>query len=145
MFAAKMIELDEKIRHLHERIDDGEHENLTALMGELNALTEEYKLEQDAIRYRLEECKVPKIQALISMYNDVQERMHNAAESDPNVTWNENAENTALLAEYALDFAILAADRALLLSLKAIQEQKEASKIELKQSTLVENIIQNQG
>ena len=41
---------------------------------------------------------------------------------------NENAENTALLAEYALDFAILAADRALLLSLKAIQEQTEAAK-----------------
>ena len=135
MFAAKMIELDEKLRHLHERIDDGEHEDITALMGELNALTEEYK--QDAIRYRLKECKVPKIQALISMYNDVQERMHNAAESDPEATWNENAENTALLAEYALDFAILAADRALLLSLKAIQEQKEASKIELQQNNLV--------
>ena len=75
MFAAKMIELDEKLRHLHERIDDGEHEDITALMGELNALTEEYNLEQDAIRYRLKECKVPKIQALISMYNDVQERM----------------------------------------------------------------------
>ena len=110
---------------------NGRHEDITALMGELNALTEEYNLEQDAIRYRLKECKVPKIQALISMYNDVQERMHNAAESDPKATWNENAENTALLAEYALDFAILAADRALLLSLKAIQEQKEASKIEL--------------
>ena len=53
MFAAKMIELDEKLRHLHERIDDGEHEDITALMGELNALTEEYNLEQDAIRYRL--------------------------------------------------------------------------------------------
>ena len=38
-----MIELDEKLRHLHERIDDGEHEDITALMGELNALTEEYK------------------------------------------------------------------------------------------------------
>ena len=75
MFAAKMIELDEKLRHLHERIDDGEHEDITALMCELNALTEEYNLEQDAIRYRLKECKVPKIQALISMYNDVQERM----------------------------------------------------------------------
>ena len=134
MFAAKMIELDEKLRHLHERIDDGEHEDITALMCELNALTEEYNLEQDAIRYRLKECKVPKIQALISMYNDVQERMHNAAESDPEATWNENA---ALLAEYALDFAILAADRALLLSLKAIQEQKEASKIELQQNNLV--------
>ena len=131
MFAAKMIELDEKLRHLHERIDDGEHEDITALMCELNALTEEYNLEQDAIRYRLKECKVPKIQALISMYNDVQERMHNAAESDPEATWNENAENTAL------DFAILAADRALLLSLKAIQEQKEASKIELQQNNLV--------
>ena len=82
MFAAKMIELDEKLRHLHERIDDGEHEDISALMCELNALTEEYNLEQDAIRYRLKECKVPKIQALISMYNDVQERMHNAAESD---------------------------------------------------------------
>ena len=46
MFAAKMIELDEKLRHLHERIDDGEHEDITALMGELNALTEEYNLEQ---------------------------------------------------------------------------------------------------
>ena len=125
MFAAKMIELDEKLRHLHERIDDGEHEDITALMCELNALTEEYNLEQDAI------------QALISIYNDVQERMHNAAESDPEATWNENAENTALLAEYALDFAILAADRALLLSLKAIQEQKEASKIELQQNNLV--------
>ena len=135
MFAAKMIELDEKLRHLHERIDDGEHEDISALMCELNALTEEYNLEQDAIRYRLKECKVPKIQALISMYNDVQERMHNAAESDPEATWNENAENTALLAEYAL--AILAADRALLLSLKAIQEQKEASKIELQQNNLV--------
>ena len=99
MFAAKMIELDEKLRHLHERIDDGEHEDISALMCELNALTEEYNLEQDAIRYRLKECKVPKIQALISMYNDVQERMHNAAESDPEATWNENAENTALLAE----------------------------------------------
>ena len=29
MFAAKMIELDEKLRHLHERIDDGEHEDIT--------------------------------------------------------------------------------------------------------------------
>ena len=144
MFAAKMIELDEKIRHLHERIDDGEHKNLTALMGELNALAEEYNLEQDAIRYRLAECKVPKIQALISTYNEVQERMHNAAEGDPDATWNENVENTALLAEYALDFAILAADRALLLSLKAIQEQKEASKIELQQGNL-ESITQNQN
>ena len=53
MFAAKMIELDEKLRHLHERIDDGEHEDISALMCELNALTEEYNLEQDAIRYRL--------------------------------------------------------------------------------------------
>lgn len=138
MFAAKMIELDEKMRHLHERIADGEQEDLTSLLSELNALTEEYKLEQDAIRYRLEECKVPKIQALISMYNEVQKRMQGAAESDPDATWNENVENTALLAEYALDFAILAADRALLLSLKAIQGQKEASKIELQQSNLVQ-------
>lgn len=83
MFAAKMIELDEKLRHLHERIDDGEHEDIIALMGELNALTEEYNLEQDAIRYRLKECKVPKIQALISMYNDVQERMHNVCRERP--------------------------------------------------------------
>ena len=83
MFAAKMIELDEKLRHLHERIDDGEHEDITALMCELNALTEEYNLEQDAIRYRLKECKVPKIQALISMYNDVQERMHNGRRERP--------------------------------------------------------------
>ncbi len=127
MFAAKMIELDEKLRRLHDQIEDGETSNLTTLSGELHALTEEYNLEQSAIRYRLQECKVPKIQALISMYNDVQKQMHDAAENDPNATWNENAENTALLAEYALDFAILSADRALLLSLKAIKEQKESA------------------
>ena len=107
MFAAKMIELDEKLRHLHERIDDGEHEDISALMCELNALTEEYNLEQDAIRYRLKECKVPKIQALISMYNDVQERMHNAAESDPEATWKmlktlRCLRNTRLILQFSL-------------------------------------------
>ena len=105
MFAAKMIELDEKLRHLHERIDDGEHEDITALMCELNALTEEYNLEQDAIRYRLNECKVPKIQALISMYNDVQERMHNAAESDPEVKMLKTLRclrNTRLILQFSL-------------------------------------------
>ena len=103
-------------------------EKMPALQAEIDSLTQEYQLEASAIRYRLEECKVPKIQALISMYNTVQEDMRKAAADDPDATWNENAENTALLAEYALDFAILAADRALLLSLKAIQEQTEAAK-----------------
>ena len=56
----KIETLTKNSSHLHERIDDGEHEDITALMGELNALTEEYNLEQDAIRYRLKECKVPK-------------------------------------------------------------------------------------
>ena len=104
----KMIELDEKLRHLHERIDDGEHEDITALMCELNALTEEYNLEQDAIRYRLKECKVPKIQALISMYNDVQERMHKCRRERPEATWNEMLKtlrclrNTRLILQFSL-------------------------------------------
>ena len=34
MFAAKMIELEEKHRHLHERNDEGEHEHNTALICE---------------------------------------------------------------------------------------------------------------
>ena len=55
MFAAKMIELDEKLRHLHERIDDGEHEDITALMCELNATDRKNIIwSRIAIRYRTE-------------------------------------------------------------------------------------------
>ena len=44
------------------------------------------------------------------------------------------AEEETLLAEYALDFALLAADRALLLSMKAICAQRDAEREERKLS-----------
>lgn len=131
MFAAKMIELDEKIRQLHERIDYGENTGTAQLNEEISSLWQEYQLEKDAIRYRLSESKSPKIQSLLSAYDEMQKTIHEAASSDPSSSANENAEVLALLAEYALDFAILSADRALLLALRAIHEQRQGGKEEL--------------
>lgn len=119
MLSAKLCELDDDICRLHGRIQQGA-ENLDS---EIRAAELELEESQRSLNERLAFSRSEAVQDIAKIYR----RIENALSSEQKEL---SADERLLLAEYSLDFAMLAARKAVLQSFRAIRssENEDRSK-----------------
>lgn len=130
ILSVKLCELDEKIGKLHSRIHLSESSGHSRIEQELEAIREECAETEFALGKKLKFSK----SEIVSIYSDAfgeMERVIGKAKEKVRECTAALADGESvpeakiLMAEYALDFAMLAADRALLMSMEAIEAQME--------------------
>lgn len=131
IFSAKLGELDEKFSALHRRIQKSEELRIETLEEDIRLLEKECEAERLTIRSYMRDSRARTAELLLEAYDEIEEVLRDTKEEIGGIlTAGEegemSAENLTLLAEYMLDFALQAANGALLISLKAIQAQRES-------------------
>lgn len=129
ILSVKLCELDEKIARLHSRIHLSETAGHERIRAEVESLQNECAETELTLRNKLQFSRAAVVTRLSEFYDEVEriirqgkEKLEHPAEGqDEDLT----VEEKLLLAEYALDFAMQAANRALLTSLRAIEAQME--------------------
>lgn len=140
ILSVKLCQLDERMGKLHSRIHMSETAHHSQLRQEIAALEQECAASELALQQELQMSKSTYVTVLAKSYEEMEQMVKDARSrlqtmtgccEDPETC----AEAKLLLAEYALDFANQAADRALLLAMDAIdterlrQEKEERSKL----------------
>ncbi|MGI5894325.1 MAG: hypothetical protein ACOX6P_06980 [Candidatus Merdivicinus sp.] len=128
ILSVKLCQLDERLEKLHTRIHMSETANHDRLQQEITALEQECTEIDEILKKNLCHSKAPLTSVLSQNYGLIEQTIQKTDVQlhamDPACQDGEDlVEKKILLAEYALDFAQRAADRALLLSLKAIDAQ----------------------
>ncbi len=128
ILSVKLCQLDERMERLHSRIHISETACQSRLQQEIDALTEECDQAEATLRESLARSKSGVASVLSQGYDQVgqiirstKDRLQSIATANPDQ--EAAVEEKILLAEYALDFAHQAADRALLLCMDAISAQ----------------------
>lgn len=124
----KLQELDDQFSRLSRRIHSSQAADQIQIRQELSALSEEYTARLSALQQSLLQSRAEVAAVLASTYAEVEQAIQQADRTlerrASSLTDREvQAEEKVLLAEYALDFALLAANRSLLLSLQALDAQ----------------------
>lgn len=124
----KLQELDDQFSRLSRRIHSSQAADQIQIRQELSALSEEYTARLSALQQSLLQSRAEVAAVLASTYAEVEQAIQQADRTlerrARSLTDREvQAEEKVLLAEYALDFALLAANRSLLLSLQALDAQ----------------------
>ena len=128
ILSLKLNELEDRLGKLHSRIYLSETADHGRLCREIEALRLEGAQSELALRKKLELSKSEYVSVLYKAYEQVRQLIQETEAqiqalaqecSDPASL----AEAKLLLAEYSLDFAHQAADRALLISMDAIDSQ----------------------
>ena len=121
---AKLDELDRQLRKIHRKIQKSGSANPARLRADLEQDRKEYAENEKALRNRLRFSRSGVVTGLSVSYNQV-EQIIRETKNKMEMPGGQEAEKEEkiLLAEYALDFAMQAAERALLLSLEAMEAQ----------------------
>lgn len=129
ILSAKLNELDREFERLRSRIHLGEEEDRGRIERELILLRRECTRNEQELRSRMALSRAQTVGRISRVYSRVEQVIK---EAKLEVSGNKNAEEwlnalsaeeKALLAEYALDFAMQAANRALLVAMEAIEGQ----------------------
>lgn len=124
VLSVKLSELDERISSLHRRISSSQETSPAALQAEIALLRQECTANEQTLRSRLLGSRAAAVQKLAGSWTEIENQIQAArAVWDGNTADDADSEEKLLLAEYMLDFAMLAADHALLISLEAIATQ----------------------
>lgn len=128
ILSIKLCQLDERLGKMHTCIHMGESENHARLQQEIAVLKQECTETSNILKKSLLHSKGPLAAVLSKSYEQMERSIHKTdlqLRAMKAGCQDEEAlvEERILLAEYALDFAYQAADRALLLSLEAIDAQ----------------------
>ena len=131
ILSVKLCELDEQLARLQGRIHLSELEEPPRLRQEIEALRRENTEAALTLQARLRHSRAGIVAVLAEAYGAVEQRVEAAmdalaAQAAGCCDSKAAAEGKILLAEYALDFALQAANRALLLALEAIDAQGTA-------------------
>lgn len=126
--AIKLCELEEHIGRLQSHLQVSESENDQKVRAEAEALRQEYVENERLLQGKLRHSRPEIVQILFSAYQSMEsiiQRARQAIEEKSLKPGSEerSLENKLLLAEYELDFSMLAIDRALMVSLDAIAAQ----------------------
>ena len=124
--SVKLCELDNKIGQVHNRIHLSESADHAQILAEVEALQKECAKNEIALRNKLRFSKAHVVGSLAESCDRVEEFFQEKNFENPaSDHWGDtfSAEEKVLLAEYALDFDMQAADNALLISLKAMDAQ----------------------
>ena len=121
---AKLDELDRQLRKVHRKIQKSGSANPARLRADLEQVRKEYAENEKALRNRLRFSRSGVVTGLSVSYNQV-EQIIRETKNKMKMPGGKEAEKEEkiLLAEYTLDFAMQAAERALLLSLEAMEAQ----------------------
>lgn len=128
ILSVKLCELEEQLSRLSSRIHLSETAGHDRLQQEINMLSKECAETELTLQKKLKMSRAEIVATLADTYREI-EQILRAGQSKLQVQAAEKndsdmiAEEKILLAEYALDFAVLAANRALLLSMEAIDAQ----------------------
>lgn len=132
ILSVKLCELDKKYAGLHGRIHMSEMAGYEQLHDEVEALKRECAQEEMELCNKLQYSRSEMVAGLADAYRKMEEIVRQTREEIGRMTSygkedTQMLEEKLLLAEYSLDFAIQAANRALLISLEAIEEQLKLS------------------
>lgn len=136
VLSVKLDELDNEFEKMRHRIKLSREACHSRIREELVKAHREYAQNELALRSRLSSSRAETVSRISQVYGRVEQVIQDAKAEVCRRTameeWSKalSAEEKALLAEYALDFAMQAANRALLISLEAIdaeltQQEKE--------------------
>lgn len=128
ILSVKLCQLDDKVGRLHSRIHISETANHRQLSREIEALRQECTETELSLREKLRLSKSDLVSVLSKSYEKMEQLIQDAKAELQAVAGdcpddNALAEAKILLAEYALDFAHQAADRALLISMDVIDTE----------------------
>lgn len=135
ILSIKLCELDDKVGRIHSRIHLSETEKRSEIADEIDALRKERAETEFTLRRDLKFSKAGAAIVLSKAYTEIEEIVRRAkAEINGQTQENENeaelVEGKILLAEYVLDFAIQAANHAVLVSMEAIDAQMKLQETE---------------
>lgn len=124
----KLRELEDQFSHLSRRIYSSQTADHEQLQQEMTALSQEWNQASADLRQSLQQSRAQIASVLANAYAEVEQaiqRADNTLQGHGHTPEDSDAssEEKILIAEYSLDFALLAANRALLLSLQAIDAQ----------------------
>lgn len=128
ILSVKLCELEEQISRLSSRIHLSETAGHDQLRQEIRALSKECTETELTLREKLRLSKAEVVATLAKAYEEVEQLIQKAkSELETQAASRDDGdaavEEKILLAEYVLDFAVEAANRALLLSMEAIDAQ----------------------
>lgn len=128
ILSIKLSQLDDRVAKLHQRIRMSETASHAQLQKEIRSLRQDCIRTEESLRENLQHSKSALTTWLAKDYGQMEaiirrSRAQLEAEAQSAPGSEALAEEQLLLAEYALDFAHQAADRALLLSMEAIDTQ----------------------
>lgn len=133
IFSIKLYELDEKIRRLHSRIQMSESAQHSKITDEIQTLRKECEETELMLARELKYSQGRVVSKLSKAYTEIEQNYKEDKSRDvrrcpEQKNGDSMAEEKILLAEYALDFAVQAASRALLLSMEAIDAQMNTAR-----------------
>lgn len=141
ILSVKMYELDKKMQQVHSRIQLAEAMDVEKLRQQIGQIRHECEESQIILRNQLLHSRAECVMKLAKVYDEIENAVGRVLEAE-NMDIEKGkmlsgTEEKILTAEYALDFAMQAANRALLISLEAIaaqhQEDSENGKDKLSQ------------
>lgn len=128
ILTVKLCELDARFARLHRRIRQSETAGHPQLQQAMRVLRQEHDKTALALQNRLRHSRTGMAAILADCYGEIAQSVQTATDAlrqqaldsgDPEAA----AEEKIFLAEYALDFVLQGADRALLLAMEAIDAQ----------------------
>ena len=128
ILAVKLCELEDRFIRLSSRIHLSETAGHDQLRQEIRSLSRECMETELTLRQKLQLSRAEVVATLAGTYSEIEQSIQRAmAKLEEQAAARNDAEAQAeekiLLAEYALDFAVQAANRALLLAMEAIDAQ----------------------
>lgn len=134
ILSVKLCELDERLSRLSSRIHLSETADHQQLSQDIRALRRECTETELALQQKLRLSKSDIVSLLADTYAEVEQSLKKTKTAllgkTSGFSGTDAAEKKTLLAEYALDFALQAANRALLLSMEAIDAQHLGREVE---------------
>ena len=134
ILSAKLNELDKDFKQLHGYIKLSETADISEIEKEIEILKNEISENKKSLCGKMKCSKAEIVNRLADTYNEIGELIDTtsieSALSKPGEFGRTAVEERILLAEYALDFAMQAANRALLISMQAIYSQEKMQKSE---------------
>lgn len=130
IFSVKLYEMDKAIGQIHSRVEQGEKDSPEQLAEDIRVLRNECRENRENLHNKMKYSKAKLVGRISEAYERV-DQVIQEVQQQFGISFAEeqiselSAENKILMAEYLLDFAMLAADHALLTSLEAIKAQKE--------------------
>ena len=130
ILSVKLCELEDQIARMVSRIQLSESADRAQLKQEIKALKQECTENELALQKKLQLSRAGIVSSLAQAYTEIEEaiRKCNATLQAPasgKTRSDTETEKKILLAEYALDFAAQTTNRALLLSMEAIDAQAQ--------------------